>query len=285
MSRGRAPGRTASWTTVVLALLMVAGLVPGQWADGDPAAASPAAERGAAAVVLPTPDAPWDYQIGGAFTPADGVGVVARDRSAAPSPDLYDICYVNAFQTQPDERAFWTGHADRWWLVLRDRAGEPVVDGRWGEFLLDTRTARKRAALMAVVGPWIDGCAADGFEAVELDNLDSWDRSDGLVSRSDNMRFARLLTARAHRAGLAAGQKNWSELSPRGPALGFDFAVAEQCGQWDECGAYAAAYDDRVYIVEYQGAAYRRTCAEWGDRLSVVRRDVDVSPGGVNRRC
>ena len=138
---------------------------------------------------------------------------------------------------------------------------------------------------MAIVGPWIDGCAADGFEAVELDNLDSWDRSDGLVSRSDNTRFARLLTARAHRAGLAAGQKNWSELSRRGPALGFDFAVAEQCGQWDECGAYAAAYDDRVYVVEYQGRSYRSTCGEWGERLSVVRRDVDVSPGGVNRRC
>ncbi|MDQ3663052.1 MAG: endo alpha-1,4 polygalactosaminidase [Actinomycetota bacterium] len=132
--------------------------------------------------------------------------------------------------------------------------GDPVVDGQWGEFLLDTGRAGKRAALADIVGEWIDGCAADGFDAVEFDNLDSWDRGQGLISKADNKAFARLLTARAHAAGLAAAQKNWADLSPRGPQIGFDLAVAEECGRW-------------------------------GPRLSIVRRDLAVTPAGVNRRC
>ena len=37
---------------------------------------------------------------------------------------------------------------------------------------LDTRTDAKRRQLARIVGRWIDGCAADGFDAVEFDNLD-----------------------------------------------------------------------------------------------------------------
>ena len=157
-------------------------------------------------VSLPTPNVHWDYQIGGAFTPARRVGVVSRDRNAAPSPGDYNICYINAYQTQPDEQDFWLDDSDHWRLVLRNENGDPIVDGEWGEFLLDTRRASKRAALADIVGEWIDGCAVDGFDAVEFDNLDSWDRGHGLITKADNRTFARLLTARAHAAGLAAAQ-------------------------------------------------------------------------------
>ncbi len=236
-------------------------------------------------VSLPTPNVQWDYQIGGAFTPARRVGVVSRDRNAAPSPGDYNICYVNAYQTQPDERDFWMDDPDHWRLVLTDENGDPVVDGQWGEFLLDTGRAGKRAALADIVGEWIDGCAADGFDAVEFDNLDSWDRGRGLISRADNEAFARLLTVRAHAAGLAAAQKNWAELSPHGPQIGFDLAVAEECGRWRECGSYARAYGDRVYVVEYRDQDFARACERWGSRLSIVRRNLAVTPAGANRRC
>ena len=254
------------------------------WAPAGVARPAPA-PVGAATVTPPAADVDWDYQIGGAFPPAPGVGVVARDRAAEPAAGHYNICYVNAFQTQPDERSSWRDDPERWALVLTDEEGEPVVDQAWGEWLLDTRTRGSRRSLMAVVGPWIDGCAAAGFQAVELDNLDSWDRSSGLITRRHNKAFARLLTARAHRAGLAVGQKNWAELSPQGPGLGFDFAVAEECSRYDECGRYARAYADRVLVVEYRDRDFARACRAWGSRLSIVRRDVDVSPDGTNRRC
>jgi len=237
-----------------------------------------------ATVALPPVGAAWDYQIGGAFAPAAGVAVVDRDRRAQPAPGRYNICYVNAFQTQPGEAAFWRqGHHRN--LLLRRADGAVVVDAGWGEDLLDTRTAAKRRALSRIVGRWLDGCARSGFDAVELDNLDSWSRSGGLISRADDRRFARMLIGRAHADGLAAAQKNWAELGVRGPALGFDLAVAEECGRWAECGSYMRAYGGRVLDVEYRRRDFRRACASWAGRISVVLRDRDVTPGGVDRRC
>lgn len=49
----------------------------------------------------------------------------------------------------------------------------PLLDEDWGEYLFDVSTPEKRAELLSIVGPWIEGCAADGFDAIEVDNLDS----------------------------------------------------------------------------------------------------------------
>jgi hypothetical protein len=146
--------------------------------------------------------------------------------------------------------------------------------------LLDTSTPDKRRRLAEIVGEWIDGCAAAGYQAVEPDNLDSYERSGGRLTAADNLAFGELVAARAHAAGLAVGQKNTAELAGRGRGTGFDFAVAEECGQYDECGAYADAYDDRVFVVEYRSDGFAAACEEWGDRLSVVWRDLDLVPAG-----
>src|SRR5690606_24638737 len=44
-----------------------------------------------------------DYQLGGAYDVADDVTVVVRDREAPPAGVVLDVCYVNAFQTQPGD--------------------------------------------------------------------------------------------------------------------------------------------------------------------------------------
>ncbi len=90
-----------------------------------------------------------DYQLGGAYEPPAGVGIVARDRHASAVSGAYNICYVNAFQTQPQATGWWRREHPR--LVL------PVEDRQWREWLLDTRRPRQ---LLKVVGPWIDTCAA-----------------------------------------------------------------------------------------------------------------------------
>jgi hypothetical protein len=234
----------------------------------------------ARAAVAPLPvGTDVDYQLGGARPVPAHVGIVVRDRRAAPVAGKYNVCYVNAFQTQPDERRFWRAH---WWLVLK-RDGRPLVDQAWGEWLLDTRTPAKRARLAVIVGRWIDGCAGSGFAAVELDNLDSWSRSHGEIRRRHNKALARLLVARAHRAGLAVAQKNWAEWDGR--VAGFDFAVAEECGRWHECGEYVAHYGRKVLVVEYRRVDFERTCARWGDQLAIVLRDRDLLPDGTRRWC
>ena len=103
------------------------------------------------------------------------------------------------------------------------------------------------------------------------------------VFRADALAFARLLTRRAHTAGLAAGQKNLADLD--GTRIGYDFAVAEECGRYHECAAYARSYGARVLAIEYRARDFRWTCARYGDRLAVVLRDRDLSPTGVRRFC
>ncbi|MET9117611.1 endo alpha-1,4 polygalactosaminidase [Streptomyces longwoodensis] len=230
-------------------------------------------------VVPPTADAAFDYQIGGAYTPAKGVTAVSRDRSARPVDGLYNVCYVNAFQAQPDALGWWQkNHPD---LVLLDKNKRPVIDEDWDEALLDTSTADKRSRLADVVGAWVDGCAKSGFQAVEPDNLDSYERSGGRLTKADNAAFAKLLATRAHSAGLAVGQKNTVDMLPDSKKIGFDFAVAEECGEYDECGDYAKAYADRVFVIEYSDRGFSRACAGFGARLGIVQRDVDVAPRGA----
>jgi hypothetical protein len=243
----------------------------------------PASQKPApTAVRLPPPHAGFDYQIGGAYPPPRGVRVVSRDRTASPAPGLYNICYVNAFQAQPGDEKTWP--AD---LLLRDDNGEVVIDQDWNEALLDIGTAAKRARVATRIDQWIDGCAAKGFDAVEPDNYDSYTRSDDLLSAQDATAFITLLSAHAHARHLAIGQKNTLDLAGQRKRTGLDFAVTEECGQYDECDAYAKAFDNRVVDVEYTDSGLRKALAGYGDRLSIVRRDRNVStpdnPGYVRR--
>nr|WP_307804851.1 endo alpha-1,4 polygalactosaminidase [Streptomyces sp. VRA16 Mangrove soil] len=265
------------------ALLLLAACSPGS--SSAPSASS--SDGGARHVVRPTPNVGFDYQIGGAYRPPAGVRAVSRDRGAAPAKGLYNVCYVNAFQAQPDALRRW--QRDDPDLLLRDAHGKLVIDEDWDEALFDISTHAKRTRLATIVGRWVDGCADDGFQAVEPDNLDSYARSHGLLDAADAAAFARLVAERAHAAGLAVGQKNTTDLLPKRAAIGFDFAVAEECGRYDECGAYAAAYGGRVFAVEYRSADFARACRAWGKRLSIVLRDMDVRPaeakGYVRRAC
>ncbi len=251
------------------------------------ASATGSAAKATPKVVPPTANAAFDYQIGGAYTPPAGVKALSRDRTAKPAKGLYNVCYVNAFQTQPDALGWWEKNNPD--LLLRDGDGELVNDEAWGEALLDTSTAGKRTRLAKVVGGWIAGCATSGFQAVEPDNLDSYERSDGLLTRTHNAAFAKLLADRAHTAGLAIGQKNTTDLLGQRKKIGFDFAVAEECGRYDECADYASAYGNKVFVVEYTAGDFTKACSAVGAKVSVVRRDLDVVPAGrpgyVFRTC
>ncbi|MFJ2774573.1 endo alpha-1,4 polygalactosaminidase [Streptomyces sp. NPDC087300] len=237
-------------------------------------APSPAA-AGTAAVPLPPAHAGFDYQIGGAYTPPSGVRVVSRDHGAAPAPGLYNICYVNAFQAQPGAEGEWDDD-----LLLRDAQGDVVYDGDWGEAVLDIRTADKRQRIAAKVGGWIDGCADKGFQAVEPDNYDTFTRFPDYLTGTQAKAYISLLADRAHGRGLAIAQKNTAELAGAGKATGLDFAVVEECGAHDECDDFTAEYGDDVVVIEYTASGLRTACDKWGDRLSIVRRDVGVSPAG-----
>lgn len=230
-----------------------------------------------------------DYQLGGSYDPPEGVGIVARDSSEYPADGIYSICYVNGFQSQPQEADFWLSeHPD---LLLRytegDSVGEPVIDANWpDEMIFDTSTATKREGIAAVIGETITQCGERGFDAVEFDNLDSWSRTSGALTLDDSIALASLLVDVAAASDLAAGQKNSAELGTRGrDEAGFRFAVAEECAIFDECGAYSDVYGDDVIDIEYTDsfgadevdAAFADICASDSRIPLTILRDRDLT--------
>ena len=250
---------------------------------------------------LPPANGKFDYQIGGDYTLPAGVQVVSRDWFIGTAPtNAYGICYVNAYQTQanepdvdrPDEKDNWP--AD---LVLTALGDDPNWDG---EYLIDLSTAEKRTAAAAWVKPMTQECAAKGFRAVEFDNLDSWTRfqespvaAQPPFGKSEALAYAALIVADAHAAGLAAAQKNTAELTSAEARtqVGFDFAIAEECGRWQECGRYRATYGNLVYVIEYRKKDFKADCKKKKLRkhVSIVLRDVNVTQPGsgtyVYRAC
>lgn len=220
----------------------------------------------AAAVALPPVNAGFDYQIGGAYPLPAGVSVVSRDWRAQPAGD-YAVCYVNAFQYQPEEP--WPRSLVLW----------KFEDPGWpGEFAIDISTAHTRTRATRFVARRVRRCAAKGFKAVEFDNLDAWTRFPGAPNtRRDTIAYAHRLIRRAHRAGLAAAQKNTVELH----GVGFDFAVAEECARYRECGRYRRQFGDHLLAIEYRRRDFNRACRTIGPSVSVVLRDVEVSKPGT----
>jgi hypothetical protein len=193
---------------------------------------------------------------------------------------------VNGFQIQQAEESFWTGmHPD---LILRDGSNNPVIDPDWNEMLIDVSTPAKQQAVAAIVGGWIDGCATAGFNAVEIDNLDSYSRSGGLLTEDNAVATVKLFAQSAHAKGLAIAQKNSSELVPRKAEMGTDFVVAEECNRYSECGSYQVGYGDHVLVIEYRQQDFNAGCTAY-PQLSIVLRDLNLvtptQPGYLYDGC
>ena len=233
-------------------------------------------------IPLPPAAGQFDYQLGGSYLPPEGTEIVARDRKDKPASGAYNICYINAYQTQPQETSWWRQHYPE--LLLRDKIDKEIVDPDWpDEVLFDIRTKAKRSRLASVLNTWIEGCARDGFNAVEPDNLDSYTRSRGLLRKADNIALARLMTKFAHKKGLAIAQKNTSELASQGRAIGFDFAVVEECQVYNECNVYIKTYGRLVIEIEYTDngtSAFETSCKARRGQISIVLRDRDLSRPG-----
>ncbi len=112
----------------------------------------------------------------------------------------------------------------------------------------------QRTFVLAQVAARLDRCRADGFDAVEFDNVDAYANDTGLaISAGAQLLFNTALANLAHARGLTAALKNDLD---QVPALlpYFDMAINEQCQQFDECAALDPflAAGKAVFQVEYQ---------------------------------
>lgn len=178
----------------------------------------------------PEPGTGWQWQLSGRLDPTVDVPVYdidGFDHKASAVADLHRrgrkvICYLS------------TGA----WEDFRPDAGKfpASVRGKgngWeGEYWLDIR---RTDILEPLMERRIQMCAEKGFDAVEPDNMDGYRNRTGFpLTAADQLRYNRLIARIAHRHGLAVGLKNdlgqIPELEPD-----FDFAVNEQCAQYEEC--------------------------------------------------
>ena len=123
---------------------------------------------------------------------------------------------------------------------------------------------------------WIQDCADSGYAAVEIDNLDSYTRSEDALTQENNLDLAAAYAEEAHAAGLAIAQKNTAAQTEQLRALGYDFAVTESCYQFQECDAYTSVYQvvlDIEYTDELGEEGFADACGDPARPKSMVLRD------------
>ncbi|MEU3609260.1 endo alpha-1,4 polygalactosaminidase [Streptomyces sp. NPDC035033] len=206
----------------------------------------------------PTAGLAWQWQLSGKLDPTVDVPVYdidGFDHPAATVADLHRrgrkvICYLSTGAWEdfrPD--------ADRFPKSVLGRS-----NGWAGERWLDIRRTDVLEPLMA---ERVDMCRAKGFDAVEPDNMDGYRNRTGFpLTAADQLAYNRLVARLAHDRGLAVGLKNDLDQIPE--LLGdFDFAVNEQCAQYDECHLLTpfVAAGKPVFHAEYE-LTPRQFCAE-----------------------
>ena len=206
----------------------------------------------------PRPGVAWQWQLSGRLDTSVDVPVYdidGFDHSKKTVAGLHRdgrkvICYIS------------TGA----WEDFRPDAGKfpKSVLGKgngWkGERWLDIRRTDVLEPLMAAR---LDMCRAKGFDAVEPDNMDGYRNRTGFALKAaDQLRYNRLIAKLAHDRGMAVGLKNDLDQIPD-LVEDFDFAVNEQCAQYDECAAMKPfiAADKAVFHVEYE-LPTRRFCTD-----------------------
>ncbi|MGV9249563.1 endo alpha-1,4 polygalactosaminidase [Streptomyces sp. NPDC003710] len=239
----RFPARVALPAVVTVAVLTGCSATDGGHATGG-------ARDGRPARILwkPRPGLAWQWQLDGKVDPSANVPVYDIDgfeNSAADVARLHRagrkvICYVNvgAWENfRPDQNAF--PHS------LLGRA-----NGWQGERWLDIR---RRSVLRPLIERRFDMCRAKGFDAVEPDLVEGYANATGFaLTAGDQLAYNRMIAEIAHDRGLSAGLKN--DL-PQIPQLqrDFDFAVNEECAQYDECSSLTPFIKagKAVFHVEY----------------------------------
>jgi hypothetical protein len=195
---------------------------------GSPLASGAPAAAGAR--WIPRPGTPWQWQL---TEPVDQrvkvpvYDIDAFQNSAAVVAQLHRsgrkvICYVNvgAYESfRPDRGSFPA-------RVIGRSNGWP------GERWLDIRRIDILGPIMA---RRFDMCRAKGFDAVEPDLVEGYAERTGFpLTASDQLRYNRYIAGLAHARGMSVGLKN--DLGQVRSLVGsFDFAVNEECAEFDEC--------------------------------------------------
>ncbi len=225
---------------------------------------------GAKSMWIPTQGLQWQYQLQGKLNTT--ICAVPRSGGTCVRPNVYDVDLYAPDGVTLNTAAVEAIHAlgahavcyvdAGTWEDFRPDAGEfpasvkGLPNGWPGERWLDIRAT---SVLLPIITARVAKCAAAGFDAVDFDNVDGYQNQTGFpLTAADQLTFDEDLAAIAHSDGLSAGLKN--DIDQLGQLEStFDFAVNEQCAQYNECDAYDGwtAAGKAVVEVEYRGRPTR----------------------------
>jgi hypothetical protein len=169
--------------------------------------------------------------------------------------DLFEVSADVLERLRTDGRRMVCYFSAGTWETFRDEVALPAEavglpladfpDERW----LDVR----HEAVRALAVDRLELAEQRGCDGVEPDNVDGFANATGFdLTPDDQLAFNRFLAAEAHGRRLAIGLKN--DLDQVGELVDdFDFAVNEQCHEYDECEALAPFVDagKPVFNAEY----------------------------------
>jgi hypothetical protein len=248
-------------------------------ACGASAESLPSAERSAATIRRPPAMAAWHYQLQGdvalgtaTVLDVDGFDTPASFVAEARKVGRYPVCYIDAGTWEdwrPDQARFPSS-------VLGNRNGWP------GERWLDIRRLDVLAPIMRAR---MRICRDKRFRAVEPDNVDGYTNNTGFpLTATHQLVYNRWLARTAHQLGLAVALKNDLDQA-RVLATRFDFAVVEQCFEYDECDksrpftrAGKAVFDAEYSLTRDQFCSRARALG-----ISGLQADTDLS--GPTQPC
>ena len=209
----------------------------------------------------------WQWQLQGEINTAYDVDVYDVDLAETPREVLDEL--------RGDGRRIVCYFSAGTWETFRDgpappaeAIGSPLVgfpDERW----LDIR----HEAVRGLVVDQLDAARDKDCDGVEPDNVDGFANDTGFdLSASDQLAFNRFVADEAHERDLAVGLKN--DLDQLAELVDdFDFAVNEQCHEFDECEALAPFVDSGkpVFNAEYRDEFRRdpEPVCEAGRRLGL----------------
>ena len=142
--------------------------------------------------------------------------------------DIASICYFSAGSWEN-----WRPDADQF---PKSVLGKPL-DGWPGERWLNISSS----AVRDLMAQRLDLAKSKNCTAVDPDNVDVYDNGGGgfNLTTADSLSYVKFLAAEAHKRGMACSLKNALALIPH-VLNDVDFAVNEQCVQYQECGTELA---------------------------------------------
>jgi hypothetical protein len=223
---------------------------------------------------MPPLETSWQIQFSGRLDRSlnvDMYEIDMFDSSRSVVADLHGdgrrvVCYVSA------------GSWERW---RPDADGFPKsvlgkeLDGWPGERWLDIR---EMSALKPLLRSRIELCKDKGFDGIEFDNVNGYRNRTGFpLDGNDQLEFNAWLANEAHRNGLSVALKN-DGAQVRKLVDHFDWALVEQCFQYDECQPYTRFIDAGKPVMEIEYRLERSGFCSDAERIgfNAIRKHRDL---------